>query len=416
MTNIPVPGNWQLHVPGDIPIYTNYKYIIPVDPPNVPVNNPTGFYMHHFNISKSWKDRRNIICFNGVDSAFYIWCNSKFIGFSKDSRVPAEFDISDSLCYGTTNILEVIVIRYSDGYYLEDQDMFQLSGIFRDVYIYSLPKIVHLWDYSWSSTIDKDREYADIAVNMKIQWDVTTLVNLMKNRSDHEASYRYQLGNDWTVTTAIYEEGILISSIPLSSSQQSYLFDAPSSRPIAMRSSITPTPNLSTTPMNGMVHISQQLRVKNPVLWSSERPHLYTIVICLSSTNDGQIVQAESCRLGLRTIDIRNGLLRINNSPILVRGTNIHEHDPVMGHVVSAQLIEADIKLMKRNNFNSLRTSHYPHSNTLYNLCDMYGLYVVDEANIETHGMKPQVTPFPCIYSCLITYFLLLHIGGSTGG
>ena len=120
-TNIPVPGNWQLHIPGDIPIYTNYKSIIPVDPPNVPVNNPTGFYVHQFNVSKLWKNRRNIICFNGVDSAFYIWCNSKFIGFSKDSRLPAEFDISDSLCYGATNTLEVVVIRYSDGYYLEDQ-------------------------------------------------------------------------------------------------------------------------------------------------------------------------------------------------------------------------------------------------------------------------------------------------------
>jgi beta-galactosidase/evolved beta-galactosidase subunit alpha len=143
-----VPGHWQLQGFGDHPIYTNFRYIIPVDPPHVPENNPTGYYEHEFLLSDSWRNRRIIITFGGVDSAFYVWINHKFVGFSKDSRLPTDFDVTDVVKFGDSlNTVQVVVPRFNDGSYLEDQDMWNLSGIFRDVLISSFPKPVHIQDF-----------------------------------------------------------------------------------------------------------------------------------------------------------------------------------------------------------------------------------------------------------------------------
>lgn len=144
---IDVPGNWQLQGFHDHPIYTNIKYVIPCVPPDVPKNNPTGYYERSVVIAESWKDRSVILHFGGVDNAFYLWVNRKFVGFSKDSKLPAEFDISDTIRFGKANLIQVIVLRFSDGYYLEDQDMWNVSGIFRDVFVMSFPRLVHISDF-----------------------------------------------------------------------------------------------------------------------------------------------------------------------------------------------------------------------------------------------------------------------------
>lgn len=394
---VSVPGHWQLQVPGDAPIYTNIKYIIPVDPPHLPKYNPTGYYHFNFAVSSSWSSRRNILCFGGVDSAFYVWCNKKFVGFSKDSRLPAEFDISNILYYESPDLneLEVVVIRYSDGFYLEDQDMFNLSGIFRDVSVISLPNEIRIEDFYWTTAIDSNTQIAAVTVHTMLRWNmemIATLLDSESTKSDlsmnqHMNSYMCQLRSDWIVDTKIFEEGILVSSWETPTSHN-FCFDNPSQNHICAASEYAPVPSLDG---KGEGYVQQVLTLNSPNLWSAERPHVYTLVVSLRNARDGLIMQAESCRLAFRTIDISNGLLRLNQRPLLIRGVNYHEHDPTTGHTIPQSLVEADIKLMKRNNFNAVRLSHYPQAPWVYELCTVYGLYVADEANIETHGMKPYI-------------------------
>jgi hypothetical protein len=394
--SIQVPGHWQLQVPGDAPIYTNIKYIIPVDPPNLPKYNPTGYYHYNFPVSKSWATRKNFLFLGGVDSAYYVWCNRVFIGFAKDSRLQSEFDITNTLVYGgEMNEIEVIVIRYSDGHYLEDQDMFNLSGIFRDVMIISLPNDLRIKDFYWNTSIDSNTQIAAVTINLRLKWNMHMIAALLDVKSlengvemnRNAGSYLSQLQLDWVVESKIFEEGILVSSIETPTSH-TFFFDNPSPSHICSFTSYAPIPNLSS---KGDAFLQQVLTVNSPALWSAEKPHIYTLVVSLRSTRDGTIVQAESCRLAFRMVDISNGLLRVNQRPVLIRGVNYHEHDPLGGHTIPHSLVEADIKLMKRYNFNAVRMSHYPQAPWVYELCSLYGLYVVDEANIETHGMKPYV-------------------------
>ena len=393
MDNINVPGHWQLQLPGDGPIYTNVKYIIPVNPPYVPDYNPTGYYHLNFNTENNWNDRKIILHFDGVDNSFYLWLNKQFIGFSKDSRLPAEFDVTNYIL-AENNELEVVVLRYSDGYYLEDQDMFNLSGIFRNVYVYSLPKELYIQDFHWTTSIDSNTQLAIIDLNVQFQWDINHITQLFNNSSynshnfisnENLGSYLTQLRNDWVICSNVYEEGILISSME-STTSHTFLFDNSSINHISSLSSYVPLPD-----QQGISVFNQKLTVNSPILWSAERPFIYTLVISLRNTLDNTIIQSESCRIAFRSIDISNGLFRINQRPIMIRGVNLLEHDPITGHYVSPKLIESDIKLMKRNNFNAIRTSHYPQTIWFYELCCLYGMFVVDETNIETHGMTPYV-------------------------
>lgn len=396
MDTIHVPGHWQLQVPGDAPIYTNIKYIIPVDPPHVPTYNPTGYYHLKFSISKTWKDRKVVIHFGGVDNAFYLWCNNRFIGFSKDSRLPAEFDLTNIVRFGShVNELEVVVVRFSDGYYLEDQDMFNLSGIFRDVYLYSVPQDIHIEDFAWKISIDSNTQIASVFTTVHLKWNMDGIAKLLGDSnssklctySDHPniGSYVTQFQSDWIVTASLFEEGILVTSMETPTSH-SFVFDSPSIHSITSKSTYAPFPILSSS---GEAICNLLFTTNTPTLWSAERPYVYTLVVSLRNSRDGSLVQAESCRLAFRMIDISNGLLRINQRPTIIRGVNYHEHDPVTGHYVSQHLVETDVKLMKRNNFNAIRLSHYPHAPWVYELATLYGFYVVDESNIETHGMLP---------------------------
>lgn len=394
-TTARVPGNWQLEQDTrDTPIYTNIKYIIPVDPPHVPTENPCGLYRLEFGgIPFDWAGRRIHVVFEGVDSAFYLWVNDRFIGFSKDSRLPAEFDISaevrmpnnaqeEAFC---TTIFEVLVVRYSDGHFLEDQDMWNLSGIFRDVHLYSPPREVAMTDISWRSELCENAEDFFLRAEAEINCSDHTAVSINTGR----------ICNKWLLDFELYKEGILVDMETVKCSRgMKYKpkFDSSSSSPIAAKTveiDVSSKPFARNNTYKYVTTLGVSMLIRKAVLWTPEYPFLYTLVVSLRDTSTNRTLQSEACRVGFRTVSIFNGLLRVNRHPVLIKGVNLHEHDPVYGHFVPRQLIEADIKLMKRNNFNAVRTSHYPHTAWLYEFCSLYGLYVVDETNIETHGMKP---------------------------
>ncbi|PMP06753.1 beta-D-galactosidase [Vibrio breoganii] len=340
---IPVPSNWQLQG-YDKPIYTNVKYPFPNTPPQVPADNPTGIYRTSFEVSKEWLTRSNRIIFDGVNSAFHLWCNGEWVGYSQDSRLPAEFDLSKFLTEGS-NQITVMVLRWSDGSYLEDQDMWWLSGIFRDVTLLSKPLL----------------SISDVFVSTKLD--------------------------------ACYRDAILSVETKLSAKSEGHqiqvqLFDA-KQNPI-----FEPVTELCGTKWideRGSYddRTFHEIPVSNPLKWSAEEPNLYTVVVSLLDST-GEFIEAESYKVGFRQIEITDGLLKLNGKPLLIRGVNRHEHHPERGHAVTREDMLQDIKLIKQHNFNAVRTAHYPNHPTWYELCDEYGLYVVDEANIETHGQQPM--------------------------
>nr|WP_310616571.1 beta-galactosidase [Pantoea cypripedii] len=343
--NIPVPANWQLHG-YDAPIYTNVQYPIPVNPPFVPASNPTGCYSLTFNVDDAWLQQgQTRIIFDGVNSAFFLWCNGQWIGYSQDSRLPAEFDLSGTLRAGN-NRLAVMVLRWSDGSYLEDQDMWRMSGIFRDVTLLHKPA-TQLADVQIETALSPEYSRGDLRVNVKIHSPTRPLPG---------CRLRLRL---WQGTTLIGEHE-----------------QAPGSAIIDERGHY-PERSLLVLP------------VSQPLLWSAETPHLYRAVVSLLD-EQGALLESEAYDVGFRRVAIENGLLCLNGQPLLIRGVNRHEHHPENGQVVDEASMRRDIELMKRHNFNAVRCAHYPNHPLWYRLCDEYGLYVVDEANIETHGMQPM--------------------------
>lgn len=342
---IPVPANWQLQG-YDTPIYTNVKYPIPVNPPYVPEDNPTGCYSLTFKVNHDWISRgQTRIIFDGVNSAFYLWCNGHWVGYSQDSRLPAEFDIGRYLTTGE-NRLAVMVLRWSDGSYLEDQDMWRMSGIFRDVTLLHKPT-VHLSDIQLTTPLSADFRHGTLDIQVKATFSEAEA----KNHRIHAQLWR---GNKL-----------------IGGTRQAFGSDIVDER--------------------GAYHDKSFLRidVPQPDLWSAEQPHLYRAVIALE-TAEGKLVEAEAYDVGFRKVEIRSGLLLLNGQPLLIRGVNRHEHHPQHGQVMDEDTMRRDIMLMKQHNFNAVRCSHYPNHPLWYRLCDRYGLYVVDEANIETHGMQPM--------------------------
>jgi len=343
--SIPVPANWQLHG-YDAPIYTNVQYPIPVNPPFVPRENPTGCYSLTFKVDESWSGAgQTRIVFDGVNSAFFLWCNGEWIGYSQDSRLPAEFDLSHALRPGQ-NRLAVMVLRWSDGSYLEDQDMWRMSGIFRDVTLLHKPA-TRLSDVQIETALSPEYLRGDLRVSVNIQ---------PGDRALSQLRLRVSL---WRGDECIAQQ------------QQ-----APGSSIVDERGHY-PERALLVLP------------IMQPLLWSAETPHLYRAVVALLDEND-TLIEAEAYDVGFRRVTIEHGQLCLNGKPLLIRGVNRHEHHPEKGQVVDEASMRRDIELMKRHNFNAVRCAHYPNHPLWYRLCDRYGLYVVDEANIETHGMQPM--------------------------
>ena len=324
------------------------------------------------------------------------------------------------------NVMYVVVPRFSDGHYLEDQDMWNLSGIFRDVYLYSLPSPVRIIDYSWRSDRDDHQEMSSsLYVGAKLEIDDAMAQEVTSNDRGSEGAVDSGLSLEF----ALYAEGVMTKALS-NTSDNTFQFSSPSRKPVAtnvlqidskllhssstkegaiygnytlscdntvgrkvtLNSGLTATTSLlSNDSDKGLViHVETSLQVRAPHRWSPDKPYVYTLVVSLRRGGPARdVVQAESCRVGFRTIQIIGGLLRLDRTPVIIKGTNLHEHDPVLGHTVPKALIQADLTLMKRHNFNAVRTSHYPHSPWFYELCTLYGLFVVDETNIETHGMKP---------------------------
>jgi len=340
---IPVPSNWQMHGYGK-PIYTNVRYPFPADPPRIPHDyNPVGSYRTEFTLPADWDGRQVFAHFDGVKSAFYLWINGHKVGYSQGSMTPAEFNITPYL-RDVKNVLAAEVYRWSDGSYLEDQDMWRLSGIYRDVYLFSTPE-VHIYDFEVRCTFDEDYRDASLAVTAKV-----------RNYGDREA------GAHSVEVSLINGDGTPWTEDPLGKVSQSEI------RP------------------RGRGAFSLEKKIREPLKWSAESPNLYTVLLTLRNET-GTVIEVEQCRFGFREVSIKGGQLLINGVPILIKGVNRHEHDPDRGRAITVERMIEDIVLMKRFNINTVRTSHYPNDPKWYDLCDRYGLYLIDEANIESHGM-----------------------------
>lgn len=347
-TNITVPGNWQTQG-YDRPIYTNVTYPWAgtdyISPPKAPTNfNPVGSYRLNFTLPAGWESKKNILHFAGVESAFYVWINGNYVGYAEDSYTPDEFDISKYLKAGTNNI-SVQVFRWSDGSWLEDQDFIRLSGIFRDVYVYTVPD-VHIYDFAY--TTDLDAQYTNAAFKL------TATVACNKTGA----------ANGCKVQAQLYDN------------QNALVF--------------TNSANLTNIALNSTADFTIQQTVTNPLKWSAEFPNLYTLVLSVID-GAGNVIEYQSCKVGFREIALVNGQFLINGKPIMIKGVNRHETSPTKGRAVDmAQMIQ-DIEIMKQNNINADRTCHYPNNVLWYELCDKYGIYVMDEANVESHGVRDQV-------------------------
>jgi beta-galactosidase len=366
---IEVPGNWQLQG-YDRPIYVNVRYPFPTERyPLVPEDdNPTGSYRRTFGIPAGWQGRQVFLLFEGVDSAFYVWLNGELVGYSQDSRLPAEFNVTRFLRPGE-NTLAVQVYRWSDGSYLEDQDFWRLSGIFRDVALWSAPS-VHVRDF-WVRT-EFDAAYRDalLTVQAKVR-------NYGQERAD---PCRLEM-------VLLDAEGKAVFSHPSAAWQVS----APTG---GLPWAATPPAEQFGVDGGDEVTLQSALPVTSPKQWSDEYPYLYTLLLTLRDSA-GAVLEVLRTAVGFRQVEIKDGQIHLNGVPLVLKGVNRHEHDPVTGHTVSLESMLTDIRLMKQFNINAVRTSHYPNDPRWYDLCDQYGLLLIDEANIESHGVWDRPTRDP---------------------
>ena len=357
--SIPVPSNWTLQG-YDKPIYTNVKMPIPTNPPFVPQeDNPTGLYRRTFEIPEGWADKRVVLHFGGVESAFYLWVNGEKVGYSQGSRLPAEFDITDYIQVGANNVA-VQVIRWSDGSYLEDQDHWWMAGIYREVYLYATPK-VYLADFFAHTTFDD--AFKDATLHVQAKLDTVDVGDIAVGEA---GKWRALKGHQVTL----------------------HLFDSDGQTVFEPRSYTAEPKQEKQTTLKFRQNIAQ------PAQWSAESPTLYTIVLSLENP-DGETIETVSHKIGFRQVEIRGRELLVNGKAVLLKGVNRHEHDDTHGKTVSEASMIADIKLMKQFNINAVRNSHYPMDRRWYELCDEYGLYMIDEANIETHAVYDLLSNDP---------------------
>lgn len=329
---MPVPGNWEVNGYG-IPIYVNQAYAFQSkNPPYIPKGrNEIGTYRHSFELDAAWLERAVILHFGAVNSAFYLWVNGQKVGYSQGSKTPAEFDISAYVRAGE-NKIALEVYRYSDGSYLQCQDFWRVSGIERSVYIYAAPK-ERIVDFEVQSTLIEDykKGHFNVRIALKGNSKFNLRVELLaKNKSIFESKQVVDLSKDSIVN-----------------------FEA-------------------TLP-----------EIKH---WTAETPNLYTVVLTLMDEDNIQI-ETVTCQTGFRTSEIKNGQLLVNGKYVYLKGVNLHEHNPKTAHVVTEALLRKDLELMKASNINAIRTCHYPQPERFYELCDEMGFYIVDEANIESHGI-----------------------------
>lgn len=333
-TTIQVPGHWQLQGHG-IPHYTNVQYPIPVCPPFVPSENPTGTYRRSFFVPGSWASTDQLrLRFDGIDSAYHVWVNGVLIGYAQGSRNPSEFDITEYVDRAGPNELVVRVYQWSDGSYIEDQDQWWLSGIFRDVHLLSFPQ----------SRIE-----------------------------------------DWFLRTDLdtkYKNGTLIAEIDVKTESRSAVY-------VSVRNHNQDIVGTAQDSCVGSRKAILSIPITDVHKWTAESPHLYTVAIQLT-VNDVSSHTVEQ-RVGFRKVELKNGLICVNGQPIRFRGVNRHDHHPTFGRAVPLDFIRKDLLLMKTHNINALRCSHYPSHPKLLDLADELGLWVIDEADLECHGFYDAI-------------------------
>lgn len=344
---LPVPSHWQLNGYG-APHYTNVIYPFVIDPPHVPSENPTGSYRRRFVLPEAWAGMRQLLRFDGVDSAFEVWLNEHFVGFSKGSRMPAEFDVTAFLRPGE-NLLAVRVFQWSDGSYLEDQDMWWLSGIFRDVTLLAVPTTA-LWDVTIEPGLAPDLRSAALRVRAQVAGGRAAGARLEATLLDAAGA----------------ETGVAASAAVAAGGE-------------------------AGAGETGAVELTAQ--VQAPRLWSADDPYLYTLALTLRDAG-GAVIAASTHRVGFRRFEVDGPRLRVNGVAVKLRGVNRHEHHPDLGRALPRATMLQDVLLMKQHNINTVRTSHYPPHPYFLDLCDEYGLYVIDEADLECHGLFFAQQPF----------------------
>jgi len=340
------------------------RYPYPANPPYIPHDyNPVGSYRKDFTLPRAWDERQVFLHFDGVKSAFYVWVNGCLLGYSQGSMTPAEFNVTKYLKPGK-NTVAVEVYRWSDGSYLEDQDMWRLSGIYRNVYLFATPK-VHIRDFFVQATLDEQYRDGILMIRPKL------------------AAYTDADLSHWTVQAQLYDDqNDSVLAQPLKINAQRILKER--------------------YPQRDNVNFALlEAKVPKPKKWSDETPNLYTLVLTLHDAQ-GNVVEAESCKVGFRKIEIKDGQLLVNGHSIKLFGVNRHEHDPDHGRAIPLGRMIQDIKLLKQNNINAVRTSHYPDDPRWYELCDRYGIYLIDEANLETHGQGGFLSNAPAWHTAFV--------------
>ena len=369
-SDIRVPSNWEMQGYGS-PIYVNW--MMPFDPAIPPFvqqddsktihkSNPVGSYRRKFVVPPSWiNNKRIVLHFGGVSSAYYVWVNGEKVGYNQDDRTPAEFDIT-SLVKPGENQLAVEVYKFSDGSYLEDQDHWRMAGIHREVLLMAMPA-QYIEDVFVKSNLDATYTDATLEVIPSLYFRNP---NAIKN---------------WTIEAQLYDE------------QQQAVLSAPMQLPV---DSITNFFGRTAyhSPYGNHKPFSMQATIKNPKKWSAEFPNLYKVLIILKNS-EGQVIEAKSVAIGFRKLEWNKEGLKVNGERVILFGVNRHDHHPETGKTVSEENMLEDILLMKRHNINAVRTAHYPNDPRFYDLCDQYGLYVMDEANIETHKMGSYISSLP---------------------
>lgn len=334
--DITVPSNWEMQGYG-VPIYTNATYVFPMDQPKVDYGkNPVGSYKRSFDIPSDWDGRRVYLHFGGATSGMYVWVNGQKVGYVQSTKNAAEFDITPYIKPGTNDVA-CEVYRWTDGSYLEDQDFWRLTGLERDVYLYSTAP-QRIADFFAKAQLDKAYKNGVLNLDVDVKNMDKTAQNLTLDYAVYDKAGKKVMGG---------------------------------SRQVALGAEASKTETFAGT-------------LPKVQKWSAETPNLYTLAITLSK--DGKTVESTSARIGFRTVEIKDNQLMVNGKPIEVHGVNLHEHHDKNGHAMDRATIIKDLETMKRFNINAIRTCHYPQTPLFYELCDQYGMYVVDEANIEIHG------------------------------
>ncbi len=358
---ITVPSNWETQG-YDRAYYTNTLYQFPIeDYPNIPVeNNPVGCYRRTFTLPNNWDGRRTFVVFAGADSSLMLWVNGEFVGYSEDSRLPAEFEISSLLRPGE-NTISARVIRWSTGSWLEDQDKWRMSGLYREVYLYSTPS-VRLRDHF--SFCEFDSSYTNAKLIVRPEFDVPKGISF----------------EGYTLDVQLYDAAGVLVAIK-------------KDEPIDRWAKTFRWPSIAA--------LQLELPVASPQKWFAETPYLYTLVLTLRDPK-GHSVMSDSSKFGFKQVEIVDGRLLVNGVYTLLKGVNRHDWEDDKGNAVSRESMIKDIETMKRYNINAVRTCHYPNQTAFLELCDEYGLYVIDEANLETHGIWCRTSTDPRFASAML--------------